>query len=50
MLRTPKRIEELTEVFKPYFKDGIISPDAPEKAKNAFEEVKEWSLQCDGEQ
>lgn len=50
MLRIPKRINELAEIYRPYLEDGEMLPDAPQKAIDAWEEVKAWYAEYDGDQ
>lgn len=53
VIRMPKiteRIKELIKIYRPYFKNGQMLPDAPEEAKNAWMEVKVWCDEIDGEQ
>lgn len=50
MLRIPERINDLTEVYRPYLKNGEMLPDAPEEAKKAWEEVKAWYSEYEGDQ
>lgn len=40
MPKMPERIKKLIKIYRPYFKDGEMLPDAPEEAINAWHEVK----------
>lgn len=46
----PERIIRLIRLYRPYFKNGKMLPDAPQEAINARMEVKMWCDENNGDQ
>ena len=49
-IAAPEDAEAIAEIYRPYFEDGEMLPDAPQKAIDAWEEVKAWYAEYDGDQ